>query len=75
MELVTIIKDKFCHEYRILGDIHSSYGFGDSEAEARAKSVYGSDQKGSTARDHPLGFGCWRIEIAEDGALFIDEAS
>jgi hypothetical protein len=77
MELVTRIKDRYCHEYRRKGDPRSSFGFGETEEEARAEAVYGPQQHGDASIDRSLGFGNWRLEvtITNDAQRFADEVS
>jgi len=53
------MKKQYCHEYRKLGDLKSSYGLGNTPEEARNHALYGQDN-GGIARDHDLGFGYWK---------------
>ena len=52
------MKKQYCHEYRKLGDLDSSYGLGNTPQEARENALYGQDN-GDTSRDHNLGLGYW----------------
>lgn len=66
---------QFCHEYRAKGDLHTSYGFGDTEAEAREKAVYGPDREGESARDHELGFGDWILRVDREGDQWVKQVN
>ena len=70
METSNILQ-QHCHEYRCLGDLQPSYGFGATPEEAREDAVYGSDRPDDSARDHYLGFGDWRIQIDEENSMWV----
>ena len=53
------MKKQYCHEYRKLGDLNSSYGLGSTPEKARNNALYGQDN-GDTARDHNLGLAYWK---------------
>ena len=66
MEVIRKVYGKFAHEYRESGDLYSSYGFGNSAAQAREDAIYGSEN--NAAQDHAYGFGDWVISEDSDGA-------
>ena len=72
MKTIETISQQYCHEYRKLGDLHASYGFGSSPEAARQDAVYGQDNGSEdTGRDHPLGFGDWELQEDENREYWV----
>jgi hypothetical protein len=72
MKTVKIVLQQYCHEYRVLGDLQTSYGFGDNPELAREDAVYGADI-GNHARDHLLGFGDYKVQEDENGDHWVSQ--
>jgi hypothetical protein len=65
MKLIKTVRQSYAHEYRQLGDLHTSYGFGETPEDAREDALYGTG--GNAARDHGQGFGDWKVQEDRDG--------
>lgn len=72
--IVALVKNKFCYEFRLKGDFHTSYGFGETKEEALSDAEYGSFRFDDIAVSRCLGKGNWRLDRdPQDGDLWVTE--